>query len=76
MADIARRIKLYNQAYQLVSERIAENRALCGRPGVEKELHDIIRRQIAAGSTDVVAIAAAAVRQLQARYGSDTPQST
>ncbi len=68
MADIARRIKLYQQAFQLAFEHVAGNTALNGQPDFGKRLHDIIRHEIAAGSADVVAIAANAVRELQTRF--------
>jgi hypothetical protein len=69
MADIARRIKLYQQAFQLAFQHIAADGTLSERPDFGKRLHDIIRHEIAAGSADVVAIAANAVRELQARFG-------
>ena len=72
MADIARRIELYNQAFQLAHEHVAKDQALRERPGISKELHDAIRRQIADGASDVVAVAAAAVRAVEARHGSET----
>ena len=67
MADIARRIELYNQAFQLAHEHIARDQMLRERPDIGKELHDAIRRQIANGTSDVVAVAAGAVRALEAR---------
>ncbi len=69
MADIERRIRLYSQAFQLAREHIATDRALDERPGIAKELHDLIRREIAVGFADPVAIAAIAVREMQARGG-------
>jgi len=72
MADIARRIKLYSRAFQLAREHIASDSALTDRAGIATELHEVIRREIAAGQSDVVAIAAAAVRILQARYSAGT----
>ena len=67
MADIARRIELYNQAIQQAHEHIARDQMLRERPDIGKELHDAIRRQIANGTSDVVAVAAGAVRALEAR---------
>jgi hypothetical protein len=69
MADIARRIKLYQQAFQLAFEHVADDSALSGRPDFGKQLHDIVRHEIAVGVSDPVAIAAAAVRELEARGG-------
>jgi hypothetical protein len=76
MADIARRIKIYNQAFQLARAHIAKDNTLTDRAGIVKDLHDAIRREIAFGTRDVAAIAAAAVNELRARYGAGTPQSS
>ncbi len=69
MAELAHRIKLYNQASQLVRAHIAKDHVLVDRAGIAKELHEAVRHAIAAGNDDVVAIAAAAVRELRALYG-------
>ena len=52
MADIARRIKLYNQAFQLAHEHVANDDVMFERPDVVKALHDLIRREIAVGIDD------------------------
>jgi hypothetical protein len=67
MSDIARRIKLYNQAFQLAFEHVADDGAPGERPDFGKQLHDLVRREIAVGVSDPVAIAATAVRTLEAR---------
>jgi hypothetical protein len=67
MADIAHRIKLYNQAFQLAHEHVAKDDVTVGRPSMVKALHDLIRREIAVGIDDPVSIAATAVRELEAR---------
>ncbi len=67
MAGIARRIKLYNQAFQLAHEHVANDDVMFARPSVVKALHDLIRREIAVGIDDPVSIAATAVRELEAR---------
>ena len=67
MADIAHRIKLYNQAFQLAHEHVAKDDVTIKRPSVVKALHDLIRREIAVGIDNPVTIAATAVRELEAR---------
>jgi len=69
MADIARRIRLYNQAFQLAFKHVADDSTLIERPEIGKQLHDLVRHEIAAGVSDPVTIAAAAVRELEARGG-------
>jgi hypothetical protein len=65
---IARNIELYNQAFNLAREHIAKDSGLNGRAGIVKHLHEAIRRELQAGMSDVVAIAAAAIRKLQAQH--------
>jgi Tfp pilus assembly PilM family ATPase len=65
MTGIATRIKLYQQAFQLAREHIAKDHALNDRAGIAHHLHEAIKREIATGKDDVIAIAASAVRALQ-----------
>ena len=64
---IARKVELYQQAFHLAREHIAKDGDLNGRAGIVKHLHEAIRRELQAGATDAVAIAASAIRALQAR---------
>jgi hypothetical protein len=66
--NIARRIELYNQAVRLACDYIAQNSDLKDRAGMAVQLHEAIRHQLLAGSDDPVAVAAAAIRALEARY--------
>jgi hypothetical protein len=62
---IARKIELYNQAFQLARDHIAKDADLNDRAGITKQLHDAIRHELQAGVTDPVAVAAHAIRTLQ-----------
>ena len=62
---IARNIEIYQQAFNLAREHIAKDRDLNGRAGIVKHLHEAIRHEIQAGVTDVVLIAANAIRKLR-----------
>jgi len=62
---IARKIELYNQAFQLARDHIAKDPDLKDRAGITKQLHDAIRNELQAGVTDPVAVAANAIRMLQ-----------
>jgi hypothetical protein len=62
---IARKIELYNQAFQLARDHIAKDRDLKDRAGITKQLHDAIRHELQAGVADPVAVAANAIRTLQ-----------
>ena len=64
---IAHRIELYQQAFQLARDHIAKAPDLTDRAGLAKELHDAIRYELQAGAEDPVAIAANAIRVLQAK---------
>jgi len=64
---IARKIELYNQAFQLASDHIAKDSDLKDRAGITKQLHDAIRHELQAGVPDPVAVAANAIRMLRAR---------
>jgi hypothetical protein len=64
---IARKIELYNQAFQLARDHIAKDPDLKDRAGITKQLHDAIRHELQAGVADPVAAAANAIRMLQAR---------
>lgn len=64
---IARNIELYQQAFNLARTHIAKDGDLNGRAGLVKHLHEAIRHELQAGASDVVAIAASAIRALQAR---------
>jgi hypothetical protein len=62
---IARKIELYNQAFQLARDHIAKDPDLNDRARITKQLHDAIRHELQAGVTDPVAVAANAIRVLQ-----------
>jgi hypothetical protein len=64
---IARKIELYNQALQLARGHIAKDPDLKDRGGITKRLHDAIRHELQAGVADPVAVAANAIRMLQAQ---------
>ena len=64
---IARNIELYQQAFHLAREHIAKDSDLNGRAGLVKHLHEAIRNELQAGAADAVAIAANAIRTLQAQ---------
>jgi hypothetical protein len=65
---IARNIEIYQQAFHLAREHIAKDGDLNGRDGIVKHLHEAIRHELQAGAADVVAIAANAIRKLQAQH--------
>jgi hypothetical protein len=62
---IARNIEIYHQAFHLAREHIARDGDLNGRAGIVKQLHEAIRHELQSGASDVVAIAANAIRKLQ-----------
>jgi hypothetical protein len=64
---IARKIELYNQAFQLARDHIANDPDLNDRAEITKLLHDAIRHELQAGVTDPVVAAANAIRMLQAQ---------
>jgi hypothetical protein len=64
---IARKVELYNQAFRLAHEHISKHGDLNDRAGIVADLHDAIRRVLLTGAEDVVAIAAAAIRELQSQ---------
>ena len=64
---IARNIEIYQQAFHLAREHIAKDIDLNGRAGIVKHLHEAIRHELQSGTSDVVTIAATAVRKLQAQ---------
>jgi hypothetical protein len=72
MPGIARKVELYNLAFQLAREHVAKDTALNGTPDIVKQLHDAIRRELNSGSDDAVAIAASAVRALQRQHQDKT----
>jgi hypothetical protein len=65
--SIARKVELYHQAFRLAYEHISKHGDLNERAGIVAGLHDAIRRVLLTGTEDVVAIAAAAIRDLQAQ---------
>ena len=65
--NIARKVELYNQAAHLAREHLDRHGKLDESAGAATRLHEIIRRQIALGVDDPVAIAAAAIRELDER---------
>ncbi|HZS62899.1 MAG TPA: hypothetical protein VFA53_00140 [Xanthobacteraceae bacterium] len=65
---IARNVELYNQAFQLARDHIARDPGLSDRAGIVKDLHDAIRQELHAGVADPVAVAAGAIRKLQAQF--------
>ncbi len=65
MAIIAKKILLYQQAFQLARDHVPKDRALMDKAGIVSHLHDAIRQEIALGTEDPVGIAASAVRALQ-----------
>jgi len=64
---IARNIEIYHQAFHLAREHIAKDIDLNGQAGIVKHLHEAIRHELQSGASDVVAIAANAVRRLRAQ---------
>ena len=68
MPGIARKVELYNQSFQLARKHVAKDAELNGIGDIVKQLHDIIRRELSAGSDDAIAIAETVVRALQQRY--------
>ena len=64
---VARNIEIYQQAFHLAREHIAKDRDLNGRAGIVKHLHETIRYELQSGATDVVVIAANAIRKLRAQ---------
>jgi len=62
---IARKVELYNQAFQLARDHVAKDPGLNDRAGITKVLHDAIRHELQTGVSDPVAIAANAIRTLQ-----------
>jgi hypothetical protein len=65
---IAKKIKIYQQAFQLARDHVAKDQGLADRAGLVRHLHDAIRREIAVGLEDPVAVAAEAVRSLQREF--------
>jgi hypothetical protein len=65
MGDIEQSVKLYNQAYELAWGHIAKDEGLRGKSNISELLRDAIRYELRTGATDIVAIAAAAVRSVQ-----------
>lgn len=63
MAGIARNIELYNSAYRLAWEHIAE-RQKREQSNAARHLHDSIRRQIKEGASLDVLIASEALNEL------------
>ena len=64
---IARKVELYHQAFRLAHEHISKHGDLNDRAGIVADLHEAIRRALLTGAQDVVAIAAAAIRELQSQ---------
>jgi hypothetical protein len=65
--SIARKVELYHQAFRLAREHISKDSNLNDQAGIVADLHDAIRRVLLTGTEDVVAIAAAAIRDLHAQ---------
>ena len=63
MAEVARKVELYNLAYQLAWKHISEDEKR-KQPNVARLLHDSIKRQLAEGATEPVFIASEALEEL------------
>jgi hypothetical protein len=68
MAIIAQKVMIYQQAFQLARDHLAKDQCLTDRAGLVRYLHDAIRREIAVGLEDPVAVAAGAVRSLRREF--------
>ena len=64
MAGIARKIELYNLAYQLAWKHISEDQKR-KQPNIARCLHDSIKRQIKEGATEAVFIASEALKDIE-----------
>jgi hypothetical protein len=73
VSGIARRIELFNQAYRLAWEHFSQQPAMKEKPKLSQLLHDYIRRELGARTTDPVSLAAAAIQQIQKLHGQDSP---
>ena len=71
---IARNIEIYQQAFHLAQEHIARDGDLNGRAGLVKHLHEAIRHELQSGVSDVVTIAANAIRKLRAQRADRSDQ--
>jgi hypothetical protein len=65
MGGIEQSVRLYNQAYQLAWDHIEKDETLRRAPNVSQRLRDAVRYELQTGASDIVAIAAAAVRYIQ-----------
>ena len=66
MAEVARKVKSYNLAYQLAWKHISEDEKR-KQPNIARLLHDSIRRQLTEGATEPVFIASEALEDLGER---------
>ena len=66
MAGVARKIELYNLAYQLAWKHISEDKKR-KRPNIARLLHDSIRRRLNEGATEPVFIASEALKDVDER---------
>ena len=64
MAEIARKIELYNLAYRLAWEHISEHQKR-EHPDIARRLHDSIKRRVNEGATEPVFIASEAPRDIE-----------
>jgi hypothetical protein len=64
MAEIAKRIELYNLAYRLASKYIIEEHKF-RRPDIPRLLHDSIRSQMREGANEAVFIASKALEDIE-----------
>ena len=66
MAGVARKVELYNLAYQLAWKHISEDEKR-KQPNIARLLHDSIRRQLNEGATEPVFIASEALKDVDER---------
>jgi hypothetical protein len=64
MAEIAKRIELYNLAHRLASKYVTEEHKF-KRPDIPQLLHDSIRSQMREGANEAVFIASNAIEDIE-----------
>jgi hypothetical protein len=64
MAEIKRKIELFNLAYQLAWKHISEDQKR-KQPNIARRLHDSIRRQLKERATEAVFIASEALKDVE-----------
>ena len=60
---IARNVELYNLAFKLAWKYISEHQKLY-KPGIARQLHDSIRRELTKGASEATFIASEALKDL------------